>query len=235
MCPNLWEGAQLIFLIWVHQHRSHIHTVLILTNKVRFLWHIHNVANIEGCVHFILFLSPFSMPLSTSTFPQIFSTSHKHTIWRIDWWDITSMVLSQSQSGRQHISAWCLYIACLFIVQALAWCGGCTCYALDSHLALHLWWVHPFNTCDDNAEGSQDWVWLTNCAPLYVWWEDSKRISMFICHAGVLMIECEEFCMRIFCLTLVGNYTMSELQVIKLEKDTWDVLIMHSMVGHWPK
>jgi hypothetical protein len=55
---------------------------------------------------------------------------------------------------------------------------------------------------------------------------------MFICHAGVLMIECEEFCMRIFCLTLVGNYTMSELQVIKLEKDTWDVLIMHSMVGH---
>jgi hypothetical protein len=33
---------------------------------------------------------------------------------------------------------------------------------------------------------------------------------MFICHAGVLVLECDEFHTRIFCLVLAGNYTMSE-------------------------
>jgi hypothetical protein len=33
---------------------------------------------------------------------------------------------------------------------------------------------------------------------------------MFIRHAGVLVLECDKFRTRIFCLVLAGNYTMSE-------------------------
>jgi len=55
---------------------------------------------------------------------------------------------------------------------------------------------------------------------------------MFIRHAGVLVIECEEFRTCIFCLALAGNYTMSEPQVVKLEEDTWDALVMRSVAGH---
>lgn len=33
---------------------------------------------------------------------------------------------------------------------------------------------------------------------------------MFICHAGVLALECDEFRTRIFCLVFAGNYAMSE-------------------------